>query len=766
MKTLFLFLVILICPFLSKGQWEKTNGPVKKVNVVAYAFKDNMVFAAAAFPEYESIHLGRVYRSDSKGDHWKEASFRLPLGTSFIISSLAVSAIYVYAGTDRGIWRSDDNGDHWVSITNGLPDTLIAYVGAAYNLVFAFTDNAVYRSDNYGLSWEVCFEWSSILHDYTSFFQIGSTLFFCDSYNGIYRSQDNGVSWEQIYPDTGCFLSMTALDSYIFATDCESVIRSGDNGSTWTVVTDSLLIWRMVAQGSSLFTGGYGYFYRSDDYGNSWTSITNGIPIEYINTMGADNSSVYVGSSSGNFRTDNKGIKWEKKVNGLPFDRINCIATKWANIYTGTNGGGIFHSTDFGLNWYEMNKLLTCTDVTSFAMNNYEMYAGTTNGIFISNTAGEHWVPYNNGLTVKTVNMIMSQPGILYSCTEGGGVFISPDDGLQWTTRNSGLSNLNVRCICSAGTSIFCGTHGGGIYRSDNPGNLWSASSAGITNNNINSLLYQGTKIFAGTHDGAFISSDNGSSWIDVSYGLLNKHINAFACVGKQVFAGTNKGVYRYSDNQSMWIKVSESLPDTIVTTLAASKTDLFAGIIEEGVWTRPLSDFSMLETDPGNLTLADTINSTDTISVIACEDWVIHGVLPDWLSLDKWTGTGNDFLVFRTLQKNEDVQKRSAGFTISSVSGLSAGFTVFQEGKTSGTGAISNSSLSVYPVPSTGKLQVENNLPIKEITVFDTNGNLIYRQQPGNNSLSLNLSAERKGIYYLRVLCAERIYTKKIVLL
>jgi len=178
------------------------------------------------------------------------------------------------------------------------------------------------------------------------------------------------------------------------------------------------------------------------------------------------------------------------------------------------------------------------------------------------------------------------------------------------------------------------------------------------------------------------------------------------------------------------------------------------------------LSDFFTLETNPGSLTLADTINSSDTISVMASEEWVLHGVLPGWLSLDKWTGTGNDILVFRTVQKNEEVQPRSAGFTVSSLSGLSAAFTVFQQGKTFGTGDIAGGSLKVYPVPSTGKIQIENNLPIKEITVFDINGKLISRQLPGNNSSSLDLSAVRKGVYYLLILCEERVFAKKIVLL
>jgi len=291
------------------GQWEKTNGPVKNVNVRAYAFKDNMVFAATTLNDYGPTSFGRVYRSATKGDHWEDASSGLPLGGSLFISSLAAAPPYIYAGTNSGVWRSADNGDHWVSITNDLPDTIIEAVGATDNLVFAFTTSSVYRSDNFGASWAVCFDGSSSMHDYNSFIRVGSTLFFCDSYTGIFRSPDNGLTWQYVYSSTGCSLTIAALDSYLFASTCNGLMRSADNGSTWTVVNDSMLVWRMAAQGSSLFTGGYGYFSRSDDYGNSWISVTNGIPLEYIITMDADNSSVYVGNYTGNYRTDNKGTR-------------------------------------------------------------------------------------------------------------------------------------------------------------------------------------------------------------------------------------------------------------------------------------------------------------------------------------------------------------------------------------------------------------------------------------------------------------------------
>jgi photosystem II stability/assembly factor-like uncharacterized protein len=735
--------------------------------VQSYAANDSFLFAGCMnnsnYQNPSNEIFGDVYRTGDKGVTWQRADAGLPLSASFSVYSVAVQGQYVYAGTNRGAWRSADNGDSWVSVNAGHGDSLVRMIGTTDNMVFAFTSSCIYRSSDHGNTWTSCMIGPSNLY-FISFVNTGSALLALDAYTGLYRSLNNGISWQNIQNVTG-WTTLINMGGHLFSYVNQYLIRSDDNGDNWTIINDTLQSYTLAVKGSSIFSGGYGYFYRSDDLCNTWTSIINGIPLDGISSMGTDNSSVYVNTSSyGTYRTDNNGMSWSPANNGLPFDRVNTIVTKWTNIFTGTNGGGVFLSTDLGVQWTPQNTLLSAREISSLAIDGNEIYAGTDQGIFISNTFGEHWVAYNSGLTSKNVSSILKDStGNLFTGTEGGGVFLSQNDGLTWNAVNSGLTNQDVRCLIKAGAYLFCGTHGGGVFRSDN-GSSWTSVNTGITNLNVNSLVSRGNALFAGTENGAWLSSDHGNTWSSIATGLSNPFITTLTLAGSQVFAGTKAGVYRYSDTGSEWVKVSEMLPDTVVTAMAASKTDLFAGVARQGVWTRPLSDFSLLDVSPGSLTLNETSNSSDTIFVISSSDWILHGTLPDWLWVDNWTGTGNGILVFQTIKANPDAQERSAGFYLSSGNGASVAFTVIQKAKSSGIAYHDNPGLIIYPVPSSGLIHVENVILIDEITVSDLEGKVIFRQEPGSAKEIIDLSGQGKGVYFIRVITSEGVSVKKVL--
>lgn len=739
------------------------------LTIQSYAANDSFLFAGCMnntnypYPSNGSL-FGDVYRSGNKGVTWQRADSGLPLSASFSVYSVAVQGQYVYAGTNRGAWRSADNGNSWVSVSALHGDSLVTMIGTTDNLVFAFTSSCIFRSGDHGNTWTSCMIGPSNLY-FISFVNTGSALLALDSYTGLYRSLNNGISWQNIQNVTG-WTTIINTGGHLFAYAYQYLIRSDDNGDNWTIINDTLSCYNLVVKGSSVFSGGYGYFYRSDDLCNTWTAITNGIPLDGITSMGTDNSSVYVSTSSyGTYRTDNNGMSWSPANNGLPFDRVNTIVTKWTNIFTGTNGGGVFLSTDLGVQWTPQNTLLSAREISSLVIDGNEIYAGTDQGVFISNTFGEHWVPYNSGLTSKDVRAILKDStGNLFTGTGSGGVSLSHNDGMTWTAVNSGLTNQDVRCFIKTRAYLFCGTHGGGVFRSGDDGSSWTSANTGITNLNVNSLLCRGTTLFTGTENGAWLSSDHGNTWSSITTGLSNPFITTLTLAGTQVFAGTEAGVYRYSDTGSEWVKVSEMLPDTIVTSLAASKTDLFAGVVGQGVWTRTLSDFSLLDVSPGSLTLNETSNSTDTIFVISSSDWILHGTLPDWLWIDNWTGTGNGILVFQTLKANPDAQERSAGFYLNSGSNASVAFTVIQKAKSSGISDHDNPGLIIYPVPSTGLIHVENGIPIGEITVSDLKGKVIFRQEPGSAKGIIDLSGQGKGVYFIRVITSEGVSVKKVL--
>ena len=78
-----------------------------------------------------------------------------------------------------------------------------------------------------------------------------------------------------------------------------------------------------------------------------------------------------------------------------------------SNLYAGTIGGGVFKSTDMGVNWRAINNSLNDTDVRTLVLDSdaSTLYAGTLEGVFKSDMGatfkstdmGATWAAINNG---------------------------------------------------------------------------------------------------------------------------------------------------------------------------------------------------------------------------------------------------------------------------------------------------------------------------------------------------------------------------------
>jgi len=79
---------------------------------------------------------------------------------------------------------------------------------------------------------------------------------------------------------------------------------------------------------------------------------------------------------------------------------------------------------------------------------------------------------------------------------------------------------------------------------------------------------------------------------------------------------------------------------------------------------------------------------------------------------------------------------------------------------QTIGIKELENSSLSVYPNPTTGQIQVVGN-NIEQIEIYNLSGVLIQ----STNSKEVDLSQEAKGIYFVKLITKEGTTTEKIIL-
>jgi photosystem II stability/assembly factor-like uncharacterized protein len=108
------------------------------------------------------------------------------------VSSLAVSGINIYAGTDSsGVYSSSNNGTTWYQI--GLNDKAVYSLNANGSNLFAGTKNfGIYYSSNYGLNWS---QTSLVNNTVRSLISNNNVLFAGTDSNGVYISTNNGQNW-------------------------------------------------------------------------------------------------------------------------------------------------------------------------------------------------------------------------------------------------------------------------------------------------------------------------------------------------------------------------------------------------------------------------------------------------------------------------------------------------------------------------------------------------------------------------------------------
>jgi hypothetical protein len=322
--------------------------------------------------------------------------------------------------------------------------------------------------------------------------------------------------------------------------------------------------------------------------------------------------------------------QWVPSNNGLPtpLPDINALAVNGTRIFAGTSDG-LFISDDFAANWSPANYGGTnYNHVYEIFISDSNIYLGTSQGVFLSTNNGVNWMPRNSGISNLLIKDIVKSGNNLFVTSYPGvnpsSVYLSSDNGLSWTQLSDVISlpsasTFRLFSIIVNGNRIFSG--GDGLYYSDDNGNSWINIPGFEFNSNrkVYDLIKSGSNIIAATHLGIYTSIDNGLTWsLTTNHYKLGFPLTLFYNNNLTYVGGTdNYGVNVSLDNGLSWFiyptNVSQSFNDSEVLALAMDSLYVYAGTQDNPDW---LNNIGVMKFPVSQLTTTHDIDVSSNFMI------------------------------------------------------------------------------------------------------------------------------------------------------
>lgn len=261
---------------------------------------------------------------------------------------------------------------------------------------------------------------------------------------------------------------------------------------------------------------------------------------------------------------------WTRYSDGLPVEGVMSLVNIGTVIFAGTDKGGVFKSTDGGINWIAMPAHNTLKNSSTWSLASIDTFlfaAQRGGGVLKTSLNGKSWTVKNSGLLNKILQDIIAIDSTLYVATYGGGIYYSTDLAESWKVfdNNDGMEDHKVYALAHNSNYIYAGTAGinslpdtGVAYWKSLTGGSWNRVNKGFIRNgahldSVFSLDANDSLVYAGTDDvGMYRTNDNGENWKQID--SYTGDIHAIKIAGQNVYYGTSwAGVHSSFDNGKTW---------------------------------------------------------------------------------------------------------------------------------------------------------------------------------------------------------------------
>ena len=436
--------------------------------------------------------LDGVYRTTDGGSTWTLIS---PEGSKEIheVESVAIDPAnpqIIYAGTWHLPWKTVDGGAHWTNMKEGIID-----------------DSDVF----------------SIIVD-----PADSKDIFLSACSGIYRSTNQGERFEKIQG-----IPSAARRTRVLMQDPKAL------GTVFAGTTEGL--WKTSDAGRT--------FLRNGDPG--W--VVNDVNIDSANSnrvlLATDRTGVLLSTDGGlTFTPSNKGFS-SRQIAAVAQDR-NTPSHIYVGVVNDKTAGGVFFSTDGGLNWRQHAAGLDGADIFSLTeAPDGTVLAGTRHGIFRYN--GDSWE--SSGLTAalpsdKPASAVPARRAPA-SRPRAAGKRYTPPAAKAVPEQQM---NTSVYTLVTTDSTVFAGTADGLLSSTDN-GHTWNhvRSASGKP---WRVAASQGLRVVVADLHSIALSVDKGANFHAVEPPTDLTYITAVAVDdGGRLWVGGREGVWMSDNDGVSW---------------------------------------------------------------------------------------------------------------------------------------------------------------------------------------------------------------------
>lgn len=493
---------------------------------------------------------------------WNPGTGRL---TFMAIHPSNEQVIYV-CSPGGGIWKTINGGTTWAPLTDNNASWMTIYSltidPVNQNIVYAGMANSVgiIKSTNAGSSWAATGAGPSgnvrkILVHPTS-----TNIVFAACTNGIWRSTNGGTSWIQVHTGGKEDIEFKPDDVNIMYATGNDMVRSTDNGVSWTPVgaaqgitntgrtlvsvsiANPNIVYAVQASGST-----FGRLYRSVDAGLNFVTTVVGNPASGTNYFGYESN----GTGTGGQAT------YDMAMDVSPVN-ANDVYIAGIICWRSTNGGTSFTPLT---EWFLPNSLgYNHADVHGLFWINSTIYSLSDGGIYKSTDNGDNWTDLSPGLNIRQFYRMANSPTnstVITGGAQDNGSVARQASGtwVDWL----GADGMEGLVSPTDHLKIWGTSQGGALYRSLNGGNTYSGLGQPSSGQWVTPLWMHPTNetILYGGWTGVYKSTNSGTNWTNLSSGVITTTLSDLAVAPSnpnQIYASTGATLYVTTNEGANWV--------------------------------------------------------------------------------------------------------------------------------------------------------------------------------------------------------------------